>query len=433
MYSKSLQYFIIILLMIVGLADHCAACSMYKVTANGRTMVGNNEDSWGQDARIWFEPGDEHNAGVVCVGYARKKYPDGAINEHGLVFDAIALPHRTDMPERDPKKKDFGYPTLLTVMRQCRTVDEVATFLEPFNLHVLNGSPLFYGCMLLFVDPSGAYLVVEASKMTRGTEDRLALANFSVAHTPDPNTVRIERYRKGVEFMNNKMPETSLSYCEALSDTMSVCRAKVGDGTLFTTIYDLQEGLIHLYFFHDFTQRVTFHIKEELARGARSVSVESLFPPNAEYAEFIAYQTPVNNQVIFIFILCCAALFFSSAAVYGIRFLFWRKVELRWLNVALAVWGIALFAYMLTLLFNQGIFYFPAPYTTGASFWIAVSSYLPVVLLVLFVPFLVFIRRLYQSEKWGRGVRWLLLANQLAYVGLLGLFAYWGLLEVVGD
>jgi hypothetical protein len=432
MKSTNLIFFIALLTCFLLKQESACACSMYKVTVDGKTMVGNNEDSWGQDARMWFEPGDEHNAGVVCVGYTRKKYPDGAINEHGLVFDAIALPHRPDMPERDPKKKDFGYPTLLSVMRECRTVDEVAAFLEPFNLHVLNGSPLFYGCMLLFVDPSGDYLVVEASKMTRGNEDRLALANFSVAHTLDPRTVRIERYRKGVEFMNNKMPETSLSYCEALSDTMSVCRAKVGDGTLFTTIYDLQEGLMHLYFFHDFSKRLTFNVKEELARGARSVSIESLFPPNAEYAGFVAYQTPQNNRGMFIFLLCCAALFFGSAAVYGIRFLFWRKVELRWLNILLAAWGIALFAYMLTLLFNQGIFYFPAPYTTGSSFWIALSSYLPVALLLLFVPLLMCIRTMYRAQKWGRGVRWLLVANQLAYAGLLGLFAYWGLFAVVG-
>ena len=33
------------------------SCSMAKITINGRTIVGNNEDFGNSDTRIWFEPG----------------------------------------------------------------------------------------------------------------------------------------------------------------------------------------------------------------------------------------------------------------------------------------------------------------------------------------------------------------------------------------
>ncbi len=89
--------------------DNAFPCSMYKITANGKTMVGNNEDSWGRDAKIWFERGTKDKFGVVCVGYARKQHPDGGMNEYGLTFDAFTMPHKSNFPEKDPNKQDFVY------------------------------------------------------------------------------------------------------------------------------------------------------------------------------------------------------------------------------------------------------------------------------------------------------------------------------------
>lgn len=119
-------------ILLIAIFPYAFSCSMYKVSSQGRTMVGNNEDSWGRDASIWFEPGTKGAFGVVCVGYARKfPHPDGAMNEHGLVFDAFTMRHRSNMPERDPHKKDFSYSHIKTIMQQCKTVNEVYTFFKP--------------------------------------------------------------------------------------------------------------------------------------------------------------------------------------------------------------------------------------------------------------------------------------------------------------
>jgi len=405
---------------------------MYKVTADGRTIVGNNEDSWGRDARIWFEPGTKDKFGVVCVGYARKQpHPDGAVNEYGLVFDAFTMPHKTNIPGRDPNKNDFAYAQIKAIMQQCKTVDEVHLFLKDLNLHVLNGSILFNGGMLLFVDSTGKYLVVEASKMTFGSDDKFALANFSIADTKDLSTVKTERYRKGVSFLNNKKLESGLPFCTALSDTMSVNRAKVGDGTLYTSIYDLDEGLIHLYFFHDFSKRVTFNIKEELAKGEHSYDFAALFPENEKFKKFLNYKTPQNSKPLFIFLVCCGFLFFFSSVFYLVRFSRKSKTNYRYLNLVLFILSLALGVYMYVLLRNEGIYYFPSPYSNGKSIVVAITSYLPFVLVISLLPLLVLWLKILRQKKWEWLGKYLFLMNNIAYIILTGLFFYWKLFDVL--
>ncbi|MES2478091.1 MAG: hypothetical protein V4561_03335 [Bacteroidota bacterium] len=422
----------ILTLLTVFTVDTAFSCSMYKVTAGGKTMVGNNEDSWGRDALVWFEPGTKDKYGVVCVGYKRKQpNPDGAMNEYGLAFDAFTMPHKPGLPERDPNKKDFAYRDMKTIMQQCKTVDEVYAFLNVLNLHVLNGSILFNGGMLLFADKTGKYLVVEASKMTFGNDDKFALANFSIADTKDLSSIKTERYCKGVAFLNNKQLDNSLSFCTALSDTMSVNRAKVGNGTLYTNIYDLNEGLVHLYFFHDYSRGVTFNLKEELAKGEHSYSFAELFPDNRGFQQFLDYKTPQNSKPIFVFIVACGLLFLFSFLFFLINFFRSSNTDYRYLKLGLSALSIAMCVYTFVLLRNEGIYYFPSPYQDKNSLVVSMTSYLPFVLLFAIIPLLAVMVNIFKQKKWSWFALSLLAANNLAYIVLLVLFVYWKLFDVL--
>ena len=407
------------------------ACSMYKITVGNKTIVGNNEDSWGRDASIWFEPGKDGKYGVVNVGYARKHpNPDGAMNEYGLVFDGFTMQHKPNIPARDNTKGDFAYPLIKTIMQQCKTVDEVYTFLEKLNLHVLNGSVIFNGGMLLFVDKTGQYLVVEATKMTRGNDAQFLLANFSVAETKDVIKITMERYCKGVAFLQNKSLDTGLPFCTALSDTMSVSRPKIGDGTLYTSIYDLENGLIHLYFYHDFSKRITFTLKDELAKGEHTYSFANLFPNNKNYEKLISYQTPQSNRAIFIFLIACVLLFLLSAVYFLISFFKSKDVPYRFSRLALSVLGLAVGIYAYVLLRNEPIFFFPSPYQDKGSTLISLTSYLPIVLLLAIIPLLVMMVKIFKQKKWSGLTRWLFAANNLAFLILLAFFTYWKLFVI---
>jgi len=422
-----------LLLFTFLIAATALPCSMYKVTVGDKTMVGNNEDSWRLTSRIWFEQGREGRYGVAYVGYSDKNGPDGAVNEHGLAFDAFTMPHRPGVPPRDRLKKDFMYDDLVPIMQQCKTVDEVYAYLQPLNLNTLNGSPLFNGGMLLFVDRTGRYLTVECDSMIVGNDDRFVLANFSPAHTKDLGTVQMERYRKGARFIKNKI-DTSVAYCTALSDTMSVHRPKAGDGTLYTTIYDLKQGLIHTYFFHDYQNRITFNLRHELAKGDHAYNFADLFPNNAGYQKFVRYKTPQNTPALFAFLVLCEVLFLLSAvyfAVVSVRGALRGNVPkpaFAYLRPPLALLCLCMWYHAFTLTRNQSIFYYPAPYYYEGNFLVTnLTSYLPFVLLVCIVPLLVVNVGIFRKKAWGRFSKWLLAADNVVFLILMGLFWYWGL------
>ena len=47
--------------------------------------------------------------------------------------------------------------------------------------------------------------------------------------------------------------------------------------TLYSNIYNLTNGLIYLYYLHDFDNEVVFNLSEELKRGCRYFELPSLF------------------------------------------------------------------------------------------------------------------------------------------------------------
>ena len=67
------------------------SCSTYKVTADGKTMVGSNYDTWLETPRIWFET---NGYGAAFTG-ARPDgnfgfAPQAGMNEFGLAFVSLA-------------------------------------------------------------------------------------------------------------------------------------------------------------------------------------------------------------------------------------------------------------------------------------------------------------------------------------------------------
>jgi len=62
-------------------------CSMYKVTKNGKTMVGCNEDAWRTTPNIWFEIGN--NKAPFGAAFTGSRFdgkngyaPQSGMNEH---------------------------------------------------------------------------------------------------------------------------------------------------------------------------------------------------------------------------------------------------------------------------------------------------------------------------------------------------------------
>ena len=69
-----------------------------------------------------------------------------------------------------------------------------------------------------------------------------------VANRETMDSTGVEHESIGVEFLKTKV-DTTLQFYSALSDTMHVCRPKIGDGTLLTSIWDLNALHVDLFFY----------------------------------------------------------------------------------------------------------------------------------------------------------------------------------------
>lgn len=419
------------LAFLVLLFSGCRAvgCSMYKITKNGSTMVGSNYDAYYLTPRIWFEIAESPSQYGAAFSGARLDgsngfAPQSGMNEAGLSFSRAAVVPK--VLEVQPSKKQITNPTVYmkAIMHACKTVDEVKAYISQYDHGYFNGD------VFLYTDKTGRYLVVEPDTMYFGAEAKYVLSNFCPSTTNLADALTIGKYRKGMAFRNGQT-DSSLAFCTALSDTMHICREKIGDGTLLTNINDLTTGTLYYYFYHDYQHPIKFNLKAELAKGNHRYKVPELFPKNAEFENLINYKTPQNNSSLMVFLFGCAGFFLFSALFYLLHFFLKRKTgRFGYLKLFLLILGLLLSFYMLVLLRNESIFYFPAPYKFSETSPFNFLGYIPVLLLLAFLPLLLVNVKILKEKAWGIFPKWLFTFNNLAFLALIVLFGYWGLFNI---
>jgi hypothetical protein len=406
------------------------ACSGYKITIGNKTILGCNEDAWRVTPHIWFERAIRD--GQYGAAFTGSRYdgengyaPQSGMNDVGLAFERLASYHPKSEVISD--REVITNPTmyLKDILHTCKTVEEVQAYISRYDYSY------FIEDVFLYVDKSGSYLVVEPYTLTLGEEPEYVISNFCPSITSPDKGNRLERYRNGVQYLDSKI-DTTLEFCTALSDTMHVCRRKIGDGTLLTSIWDLNAGVVNLYFYHDYSQSVRFNLKEELEKGDRSIAVQTLFPPNKEFEDLRQYKTPKNSKLLGISIVASGGLFLFTAIFFLVTY--FRKRQDRkyaFVQLMLSALGLILFYYMYVLSGSITVFYFPAPYVDPSNVFITLSSYIPFLLLGVIIPVCLMTIRLFKSDSWSIFARSLFVLNCLVCINLIGLFGYWGFYSVM--
>lgn len=420
-----------LLLLSLAACSATFSCTLFKVTGDGRTIVGNNEDAWSIDAQIRFENGNEGEFGAVYFGHFNghpfsSMADQGGMNTAGLMYDGLMVEPKHVPPAIGRPSTDYEHLMHL-VMRTCADVEQAKRLIATYNLSWL------YHSMIVLVDSSGAFLVVESDSLYIVNDPSYAVGNFRPSACADLDAVPIARYQKGRALITSG-GDGSLAYCTTVIDSMRACRDFLGNGTLYTDILELDKGIIHLYFYHDFTHQRTFNLKAELAKGDHAFEMASLFPPNAEYGKLLAYKTPFHNHGIFYTLMALAGLMvltglwsaflFLRAAFRRTRGSFgaknlWRPFAMA-LSSAIAVFLIAV------LLINESVYYFGLGDAMDAIH--PALKFLPLVFLTLIGTLLIF------PLKGANGLRALRSGDRIvsAYavlgVALVAAFGYWGLL-----
>jgi hypothetical protein len=273
--------------------------------------------------------------------------------------------------------------------------------------------------------------VVEPYTLKTGNDPSYVISNFCPSITSQENANKLERYRNGAAYIKGGF-DTSLSFCRALSDTMHVCRDKIGDGTLLTSIWDLKNGTVNLYFYHDYKTTVQFNLRKELTKGDHMIAIETLFPHNPEFQQLRDFNTPKNSLMIGVFIVSSSGLFLLSSIFFLINY-FRKKENTKYASFQLLLFpiGLVMFYYMIVLSGRIDVFYFPAPYKDPTNVFRSLTSYLPFLLLILTMPFVVVNYKVFKERSWGCIATGLFTINNLIHIILIGLFAYWGFYDIV--
>lgn len=416
------------LLFTVLFQNEVQSCSMYKITADGKTMVGGNHDTWFTTPKIWFENAklpNEYGAGFTGARAVsgNRTAPQSGMNEVGLTFSRlVAFYPKQANPFKNRIKITDEVTYLTDILHKCATVDEVRKYIEQYD------HSIFFDDVYIYIDSTGKYLIVEPYNLINGDDPNYVLSNFCPSITDNENARKLDRYRNGEDFLKTHDISSSVSYCKALSDTMHVCRNRNGDGTLLTSIWDTKDGLVNLYFYHDYDSNIQFNLTEALAKGDHILNIPDLFPKNPEFERLKSYKTPFNTPVLRVLLVVLGGFLSFLTLLYGIFLLRNKKTGVSYKAVMLiSGLNLLLTAYMFILATNVSIYYFDAPYKHYSSKLISASSYLPFLLLLIVLPFTIFTVKRLKSDKIQLWLKTIMVSNNLVYLLLTVSFGYWGL------
>jgi uncharacterized protein (TIGR03435 family) len=293
-----------------ALAGHTAvlACTAFCAAGTGQVLVGNNEDWNNPRTKIWFVPATAGSYGRVYVGFD-DMWPQGGMNERGLWFDGFAAPPvkpdaSADLPRVPGNIVD-------TAMAECSTVEDVVRLFSRYNRAFLTEA------ILMFADASGDAVSIEAEAMVRKTRRHFVQTNF---HQSRPQRgPRDGRFATASAMLERAGEDVSVDLFRRI---LAATHQKGGAPTLYSNIYDLRSRTMHLYYFHDFERVVTFHLDDELKKGARVLDIPALFPRNAAADAYAARRKdadPSSGRVVAIALVAVPGTLIAIAVIGWIR------------------------------------------------------------------------------------------------------------------
>jgi len=263
----TLRLLIIACGFLAGACPAASGCTIFVAARGGIVLAGNNEDNaatFNPDTRIWFLPPEQERFGIVFFGYA-DGVPQGGMNDHGLFFDGAALSNGCEcllgdrsggiaVLEYTPDKNTAlspgeGGPLIDTMMSRCETVEAA--------LKVLTSRFLAKGIRHQVLRPSGDFQVATNFQLSTTTREKITCKRYQT-----------------VEKMLAAGPAISVDLFR------SVLQATHQEGqfkTFYSTICDLNHGLIHLYQNGQFDHAVELRLTEELKKGKHEVKLSEYF------------------------------------------------------------------------------------------------------------------------------------------------------------
>ena len=86
--KKVVTIYIVLIITLSLFSKTGLGCSAFIIAKENIVLVGNNEDAWYPNTRMWFLPNEQGKFGRVYFGYDNYDC-QGRMNVHGLCFDGF--------------------------------------------------------------------------------------------------------------------------------------------------------------------------------------------------------------------------------------------------------------------------------------------------------------------------------------------------------
>jgi tetratricopeptide (TPR) repeat protein len=95
----------------------------------------------------------------------------------------------------------------------------------------------------------------------------------------------------------NQNANLSLDYCESVLEALHQ-EVPFWGGTQYSTLYNLTDGKINLYYFHDYNRSVQLDLKEELRKGNHVLNIPEMFPEVRNGHEYMANYDEYEKNLL---------------------------------------------------------------------------------------------------------------------------------------
>ena len=272
------------------------ACTIIAAVSNGKVLIGNNEDYNYPFSSVWFIPSTEKEYGRVCFGFnlgkdkkgENKLAATGGMNDHGLFIDGNGLSETGYVP--DSTKETYNGMAEPYILANCASVEEAIEWFKNTNVSILSRAKF------LIADKTGASVVVEWGnkklqfihrEKNYQISTNFVQSNYKSGAYPD------YRYRTAEKIFQ----KTDNYTIETIRNILSLTHFEGNSVTLFSNIYDLNNGDIYIYNHHDFENVVKFNLREELEKGAKDYSIPTLFS-EIPYSQYLFVPKATSDLIL---------------------------------------------------------------------------------------------------------------------------------------
>ena len=252
--------------MYISTIPYVLSCTVFHASNENVAFGGNNEDWSDPDTHIYFIPPSDNEYGRVIVGFTGNYWIQGGMNEKGLFWDGLATSYLE--VKNSTGKPYFNGHIFDYILSVCETCDEAIDILNQYNMKILERAQILMG------DKYGDSFIIEGDIIHRKSDYYQLSTNFYLSQYPNPPSPCL-RYNTALEmFQSNSIDDLSVDFCASVLDAV---HQEGAYPTQYSNVYDLKNGLVYLYYNHNYGKVKIFNLSEEFELGYHSNSIPELF------------------------------------------------------------------------------------------------------------------------------------------------------------